>query len=66
MSIPSYEGPPALRVSLEKPSANRDDAVFDDPDRFDISRPDADKLMSFGVGAHFWVRSSLDASCAPC
>jgi hypothetical protein len=41
------------RVLLSYPSANRDDAVFVDPMTFDVRRPDADKLLSFGVGAHF-------------
>lgn len=41
------------RVLLSYPSANRDEAVFTDPGRFDVRRPDADKLLSFGVGAHF-------------
>ena len=38
---------------LSYPSANRDEDVFADPMTFDVRRPDADKLMSFGVGAHF-------------
>ena len=41
------------RVLLSYPSANRDEDVFADPDRFDVARADADKLLSFGVGAHF-------------
>lgn len=45
--------PAGGRVLLSYPSANRDEAVFADPDRFDVRRPDADKLLSFGVGAHF-------------
>ena len=51
--IGDVEIPSGGRVLLSYPSANRDEAVFDDPDRFDITRPDADKLLSFGVGAHF-------------
>ena len=41
------------RVLLSYPAANRDPAVFTDPGTFDVSRSDADKLLSFGVGAHF-------------
>jgi cytochrome P450 len=45
--------PEGGRVLLSYPSANRDEDVFVDPMRFDVRRPDADKLLSFGVGAHF-------------
>ncbi len=40
-------------VLLSYPSANRDPEVFVDPDTFDVRRPDADRLISFGGGAHF-------------
>lgn len=45
--------PAGGRVLLSYPSANRDDDVFVDPMSFDIGRPDADRVLSFGVGAHF-------------
>ena len=45
--------PEGGRVLLSYPSANRDEDVFVDPMTFDVRRPDADKLLSFGVGAHF-------------
>ena len=45
--------PAGGRVLLSYPSANRDEDVFADPMTFDIRRSDADKLLSFGVGAHF-------------
>jgi len=51
--------PEGGRVLLSYPAANRDEAVFVDPDRFDIRRPDADKLLSFGVGAHFCLGSQF-------
>lgn len=41
------------RVLLSYPSANRDEAVFERPMAFDVFRPDADRLLSFGVGTHF-------------
>ena len=33
-------------------SANRDAAVFADPDRFDVTRANADKHVAFGYGPH--------------
>jgi cytochrome P450 len=33
-------------------SANRDAAVFADPDRFDVERANADKHIAFGYGPH--------------
>jgi cytochrome P450 len=39
-------------------SANRDEAVFDEPDRYDLGR-DTSSLVSFGVGRHFCLGASL-------
>lgn len=47
------------RVLLSYPSANRDAAVFADPMRFDVRRPDANRLVSFGVGEHFCLGSQF-------
>ncbi|HET8930547.1 MAG TPA: cytochrome P450 [Acidimicrobiales bacterium] len=41
------------RVLLSYPSANRDEAVFADPDTFDVRRQGADKHLGFGFGRHF-------------
>ena len=51
--------PAGGRVLLSYPSANRDESVFDDPMRFDVRRSDADRLLSFGVGAHFCLGSQF-------
>jgi cytochrome P450 len=53
LSVGGVDIPAGGRVLLCYPSANRDEAVFEDPMRFDVRRADADKLLSFGVGAHF-------------
>ncbi len=41
------------RVLLSYPSANREEAVFDEPDTFDVRRQGADKHLEFGFGRHF-------------
>jgi cytochrome P450 len=40
-------------------SANRDDAVFDEPDRFLIDRRNARQHLAFGIGVHFCMGSRL-------
>jgi hypothetical protein len=40
------------KVIMYYGSANRDGAVFPDPDRLDVERPNADKHIAFGYGPH--------------
>lgn len=40
-------------------SANRDEAVFDDPLRFDVRRSNASDHVAFGIGVHFCLGAHL-------
>lgn len=40
-------------------SANRDEQVFPDPDRFDPSRPNLNESVALGRGAHFCIGAPL-------
>jgi cytochrome P450 family 142 subfamily A polypeptide 1 len=46
------------KLLLLYPSANRDEAVFDDPETFDVTRSPNDH-MAFGFGAHFCLGNRL-------
>jgi cytochrome P450 len=46
-------------VAIYLAAANRDPAVFDDPHRFDVRRPNAKDNLSFGGGGHFCVGAAL-------
>lgn len=46
------------RLVMWYPSANRDEAVFEDPDRFDIGR-DAREHLALGIGQHFCLGGVL-------
>jgi cytochrome P450 len=44
---------------LSYQSANRDEAVFADPFRFDVARPNASQSLAFGFGRHYCLGSHL-------
>jgi cholest-4-en-3-one 26-monooxygenase len=46
------------KVVLWYPSANRDEDVFSEPDRFDVARSPNDHL-AFGIGQHFCLGANL-------
>ncbi len=46
------------QVAIYYPSANRDEAVFENPDQFDIGR-DPNPHLAFGIGEHFCLGARL-------
>jgi len=46
------------RIAILPASANRDDQIFPDPDRYDLDR-DNSKLISFGRGPHHCLGAAL-------
>jgi cytochrome P450 len=58
-AVAGVEIPAGSRVLLSYPSANRDEEVFTDSMTFDVHRANADRLLSFGGGAHFCLGSQF-------
>ncbi len=47
------------RVMISWAAANRDDAVFADPERLDLERPNAKSHVAFGLGIHYCLGAAL-------
>lgn len=54
--LPVRRGEP---ISVLLGGANRDPAVFADPERFDVTRTDADRHLAFASGIHYCLGASL-------
>jgi hypothetical protein len=54
VAIPAHSN-----LTIPLTSANRGADYFEDPDRFDVCAPNADKHLTFGNGIHFWLRRLL-------
>jgi cytochrome P450 len=51
--------PGGTLVTLYLASAHRDPAVYDDPDRFDVTRVPRQPQLEFGVGRHYCIGAAL-------
>ena len=51
--------PAGTPLMLVYASGNRDDGVFADPDRFDVTRPNAKTHLAFSQGPHYCVGAAL-------
>jgi cytochrome P450 len=58
IEVHGVEIPRGAEVALLFGSANRDETVFDDPDRLDVGRPE-NPHISFGAGIHFCLGAPL-------
>jgi cytochrome P450 len=54
-----YMFPAGTLVVVNTFAANRDPAVYDDADRFDIARNDVPAILTFGGGAHYCLGANL-------
>lgn len=51
--------PAGSRIVIAFCSANRDDALFDDPDAFDLDRDNVREHLAFGKGVHYCLGAGL-------
>jgi cytochrome P450 len=54
-----YTFPAGTFVLVNTFAANRDPAIYDDADRFDITRNDLPAILTFGGGAHYCLGANL-------
>lgn len=54
-----YLFPAGTFVLVNTFAANRDPAIYDDADRFDITRNDVPPILTFGGGAHYCLGANL-------
>ena len=58
IEVAGHHIPAGSSIVTSLAAGNRDPAVFDDPDRFDIARVDT-QVLSFGSGVHYCLGAAL-------
>ncbi len=59
VTLAGVDLPEGARLFLWLAAAGRDGAAFDQPDEFDVHRPDADRHLAFGKGLHYCLGANL-------
>jgi cytochrome P450 len=59
VTLGGVELPAGARLFLWLAAAGRDAAAFDEPDEFDLHRPDAERHLAFGKGLHYCLGANL-------
>ncbi|WP_156688258.1 cytochrome P450 [Mycobacterium sp. Marseille-P9652] len=57
--VDGYLFPAGTMVLVNTAAANRDPAVYEDPDRVDITREGAPAILTFGGGVHYCLGANL-------
>jgi len=57
--IGEYTFPAGTFIIVNTYAANRDPAIYEDPDRFDITREDPPAILTFGGGVHYCLGANL-------
>ena len=58
-TLAGYDLPAGTKIFMNFAAANREPGIFDDPDVFDIHRPNANRHISFGKGVHYCLGAML-------
>ena len=59
VTVGDYTFPAGAFILVNTYAANRDNAIYDDPTRFDITRDDPPPILTFGGGVHYCLGANL-------
>jgi cytochrome P450 len=59
VTVGEYSFPAGTFIIVNTYAANRDPAIYDDPERFDITRDEPPAILTFGGGVHYCLGANL-------